>query len=85
VSDTIEVNVLLFAVVADAIGTSRMTLQLPAGAMVGDVLLRLASTHPYAASLLDQSAIAVGKSFVPTDTPLKAGDEVAVIPPVSGG
>ena len=81
----ITVEVLLFAAVADAVGASRLTLDLPAGAMAGDVLLRLATTYPDAAGLLDQSAIAVGKTFKPSDTPLQDGDEVAVIPPVSGG
>jgi molybdopterin synthase catalytic subunit len=45
----------------------------------------MADHHPATAALLARSAVAVGSRYVADDEPLAADDDVAIIPPVSGG
>ena len=52
---------------------------------VGELRRVLGATHPAVAALLARSAIARGTTYVTDDARLAAGDDVAVIPPVSGG
>lgn len=52
---------------------------------VADLRRRLAEQVPALAPLLERSAIAVNHDFADDTQTLTAGDEVAVIPPVSGG
>jgi MoaE-MoaD fusion protein len=78
-------TVLLFAGLRDQIGHATLTMPLPNPATVNGLRQALAETHPQAALLLGYSRFAVGSAFVSDDAPLTATDEVAVIPPVSGG
>lgn len=80
-----KLTVLLFAKLRDAAGSEAVTLELPTGATVADLRRHLAGTFPEATGLLERSAVAVNHDFADADRPLAAGDEVAVIPPVSGG
>ncbi len=75
-------RVLLFAALRDAAGPS-VELDLPAGATVGDLRAELARVVP--AALLARSAVAVNHEYADDARELSATDEVAVIPPVSGG
>ncbi|ADU52166.1 molybdopterin converting factor, subunit 1 [Thermaerobacter marianensis DSM 12885] len=79
------VSVRLFAVVADRLGTRRLELALPPGARAGTVRDELARRHPGHRPLLDLCRLAVNGRYADPDTPLAGGDEVALIPPVSGG
>ena len=79
------IPVKLFALVRDRAGASEATLVVPAGATVGDAAERLAERFPAAAGLLPRVAFAVNREYVPRSTVLRDGDELAVIPPVSGG
>ena len=75
-----EVVVRLFAGVRERAGTGERRLELPEGSRVADVWAQL--------ELGDQPAgllYAVNRQYAPADTPLSAGDEIALIPPVSGG
>jgi molybdopterin synthase catalytic subunit len=75
-----EVRVRLFAALRERAGTPEILLELPEGARVGDALERLAPvTHGVAA------VIAVNHEYADAAAFLQAGDEVALIPPVSGG
>lgn len=79
-----SVTVLLFASYADALGTSRLSLDVGEGATVSDVLGRLrerAGAH----ALPPKPLVAVNEEFASTDHALRAGDTVAIIPPVAGG
>ncbi len=55
-------------------------LELPAPATLGDLL-----AAPGFAALPKDALLAVNQSFADRTTPLKDGDEVALMPPVSGG
>jgi molybdopterin converting factor subunit 1 len=78
-------TVLLFAKLRDAAGAEAVAVTLPAGATVADLRRQLADTYPALAGLLERSAVAVNHDFADADRLLAAGDEVAIIPPVSGG
>ena len=75
-------TVLLFAAARDLAGTAAITVNLPPGATVADLRAALA---PALGGLLARSAVAVNHDFADDARALAPGDEVAVIPPVSGG
>ena len=78
------VQVLLFASYADALGASRLAVDLPAGATVGDLL---AHVRQLAAGkrVPDRPLVAVNRRYAHDDHPVTSTDEVAIIPPVAGG
>lgn len=78
------VQVRLFAIMAQQAKTGMLSLELPAGSAVGAVRAELQRRHPKM-SWPDGTLLAVNQEYAPAETELKAGDEVAVIPPVSGG
>ncbi len=75
-----EVTVRLFAALRERAGTGQRRLELPEGARVADVwpLLELGEQP-------DGLLFAVNRHYASEDDALAAGDEVALIPPVSGG
>jgi molybdopterin converting factor subunit 1 len=79
-----SVTVLLFASYADALGASSLSVDLPAEATVADVLSNLMA-RPGAERLPPAPLVAVNQRYARVDSPVRAGDEVAVIPPVAGG
>jgi len=79
-----KVTLLLFAGFRDALG-DRIVLDLPTGSTVAQVRERLAADHADQEGLLRVSRFARDVDFVPDDTELEDGVELALIPPVSGG
>ncbi|HBH96241.1 MAG TPA: hypothetical protein DDX89_00400 [Candidatus Omnitrophica bacterium] len=79
------VTVLCFAQLRDRIGDSEMAVPLPNGASSGDLLGMLKDRHPQVEPLLAVSRLAVNCAYVSGDVELHDGDEVVIIPPVSGG
>ena len=80
-----RVRVLFFGVLKDLAGKSSDWLDLPEGASVRDVLTSYASRIPRLQESLASLALAVNQQYAGPDTKLKPGDEVALLPPVSGG
>jgi molybdopterin synthase sulfur carrier subunit len=78
-------SVRLFARARDLAGAAAVTVDLPAGATVGDLRRRLAAAHPALAGLLERSALAVNDEFADDALTLPARAELALLPPVSGG
>ena len=78
------VKVLLFGAAADRAGTRET--QVPAGEItVEELWLLLAERHPGLSPMRDTLAFAVNGEYARGDTLISPGDEVAVLPPVSGG
>jgi molybdopterin converting factor subunit 1 len=77
------VHVRLFASYREAARTSRLDSPLPAGARVSDLVQALAASIP--SLLTTRGLIAVNHTYVDSAYTLSDGDEVALIPPVSGG
>jgi molybdopterin converting factor subunit 1 len=80
-----RLRVLFFGMLKDLVGQSSATLDLPEGATVGDLLAHFASQLPQLKDSLSSLAVAVNQQYAGTETELKSGDEVALLPPVSGG
>ena len=80
-----HIRVRLFAMVRDRAQVSGLALELREGATVVDALALLGERLPSAVELLPRCAFAINQSYVPREHILRDGDELAVIPPVSGG
>lgn len=78
------VRVLLFASYADALGRPDVTIDLPAGARVRDVLDRVRSLVA-GKRVPEKPLVAVNQRYAREDQAVHATDEVAIIPPVAGG
>jgi len=70
----------LFAALRERAGAPEVVLQLPDGALVGDALDRLAGVTDGVPAVM-----AVNREYASREAVLHEGDEVALIPPVSGG
>jgi molybdopterin synthase catalytic subunit len=79
----ITVQVRLFASYREAAGTGRLEAPLPVGARVRDLIDQLEPRLP--ALRRAPGLVAVNQTYVGPDFELHAGNEVAFIPPVSGG
>ena len=81
----VSVQALFFAAYRELLGTSSMTVDLPEGATVGDLVRELRMRgSPYDA-LPNEPAVAVNRAYALHSETLRPGDEVAFIPPVAGG
>lgn len=80
-----QVEVLLFASLQDALGENKLTVTLPEPATVADLMASLRVQFPPLAETLDRIRVAVDHEFRVETDPVPAGAEVALIPPVSGG
>ncbi|MBI5850492.1 MAG: MoaD/ThiS family protein, partial [Planctomycetes bacterium] len=78
-----QVVVRCFASVRELFGQDQLTVELHEGATLRDLESALATRHSDFARL--PLARAVNRAYAKLDTPLKDGDEVAFIPPISGG
>lgn len=81
----VRVPVALFARYREAVGRSRVEVEVAEGATVEDVWTALAATHPVLTRHRPHTLFAVGTDYVEADRPVCAGEEVACFPPVSGG
>lgn len=79
-----RVGVRLFASYREAAGRGHLDLDLPEGSRVRDVVARIALEHPLVGGQRE-IVCARNHEYVDLDAPLRDGDEVALIPPVSGG
>jgi molybdopterin converting factor subunit 1 len=79
------VRIRLFASLRDAVGLAESFLELREGATAEDAWRVLAHETPSLVSRRPSLAVAVNREYAEFATVLKEGDEVAFIPPVSGG
>jgi MoaE-MoaD fusion protein len=81
--DSMQVRVLFFGVLKDLLASSGEALTLPEGTTVTQLLerLRVRAGHPVWSGL----AVAVNREYASGSAVLSDGDEVALLPPVSGG
>ncbi|MCL6521283.1 MAG: molybdenum cofactor biosynthesis protein MoaE [Firmicutes bacterium] len=75
----------LFAGAAEAAGSRQLEVELAAGSTAGQLLDRLLGEYPGLARFGPSLLVAVNRRYAGRETPLAEGDEVALIPPVSGG
>ena len=81
----VKIALLAFASAGDILGTGETTLDLAPRTTLGQLKTLLEERHPALGALWSRLAIAVNGDLRPDDTALADGDEVALLPPVSGG
>lgn len=82
---TITVTVKLFAAYQEAYGLSEITFNFPYAIPVRDVLEKILQEHPELEKWRNVTRFGVNLQFVEPETLVQDGDEVVLIPPVSGG
>ena len=80
-----KITARLFAVLREKAGTSRVSLDLFQGATVADAIRELNQRYPLLVNGDLPIMFAVNSEYVQESHPLQDGDEMALIPPVSGG
>ena len=80
-----KLQILMFGPVADAAGTESLQLEIPAAIPVRQALELLVAEFPDLERLLGSTAVAVNRAYATVNSEVTDGDELALIPPVSGG
>jgi molybdopterin synthase catalytic subunit len=80
-----RIAVRLFALMREKAGTDLVTIELSEGANAAQALEALQGDYPVLAPYLARVRLALQMRFIEADTVLHEGDELALIPPVSGG
>lgn len=80
-----NVHVRLFAGLHQLIGERELEMRLPEGATIAQLCEALAEQYPVVIALLPTLVCAIDEEYVESSHPLREGDHVALIPPVSGG
>lgn len=80
-----NIRVLFFSLLQEALGTAELEITLEEGATVGDALEHLHATHPALREWEGRTLIALDCDYADPDTPLRDGGELALFPPVQGG
>lgn len=79
-----NLKVALFGITRELVGQSALELPVPAGQSVAGFMAELRTRYP-ALSELTSFAVAVNNEYAEPDQELREHDEIALIPPVSGG
>jgi molybdopterin converting factor small subunit len=66
-------------------GRQEWTCDVPSGASAGDVWRAVVAAHPALAEFASAVSCAINADFAPMTAPVHEGDDVAFLPPVSGG
>ncbi len=80
-----DIDIRFFAVIREIVGRSAERRQLPVGSTAGDVFDELIREYPRLERMRPVTMVMVNKTYVTQDHVLRHGDELALIPPVSGG
>lgn len=80
-----RVTVLFFGILKDIVGRSSDELDVPEGCQVASVFEHYASAFPKLRELSGSIVLARNQQFASRSDPLATGDEIAFLPPVSGG
>jgi molybdopterin synthase sulfur carrier subunit len=84
-SDAITITVKLFAAYQEAYGVPELILEVPSQTTVSAILDQLINDHPELNQWRNLTRFGVNLQFVEPENILQNGDEVVLIPPVSGG
>jgi molybdopterin converting factor subunit 1 len=84
-SETARVKVLFFGRLKEIVGQAEDSVELPDGAPIEELFSRYGANHPELARFRASLVASRNQEFAAWSTPLHSGDEVAFLPPVSGG
>ncbi|QMU27156.1 MoaD/ThiS family protein [Adhaeribacter radiodurans] len=79
-----QLKIRLFGITKDIIGQTWLSLDIPEASKVQDLLHNLQTTYP-GLTKLHSVLVAVNDEYAKPEITLKPNDEIALIPPVSGG
>jgi len=80
-----KVRVRLFARLSELVGQQEIEEEVGEGLTVGELFQALCARYPALGDYQDSLMFAVNTEYVQPSHPLRGGEEVALIPPVSGG
>lgn len=80
-----NIRVQLFGLLREAAGTRELTVDLPDGATVEDLLNKIYADKPVLRQHDPSIVVGAGVEFVRRDYVIQSGDEIAVMPPMQGG
>ena len=80
-----KIKILYFSSLKDRLGKQTEKIDLPENSTVQNLISILREKYPNISDSLDNVMFALNEEYVDKDSPLKDGDTVALIPPVSGG
>ena len=80
-----DVDVRYFAIIREIVGLTTERREVPEGATAGDIFTQLIREYPRLERMRPVTMLMVNKKYVMHDHELHDGDELALIPPVSGG
>ena len=84
--ETVQVQILYFGMLKDVLACDRETMDLVEGAVVEDVICLLRARASNSKNAMWSSlAVAVNREYASRSTVLRHADELALLPPVSGG
>ena len=81
----VNLTVRFFALYRERAGASVESFALPQGATVASLVAAVRQRHPNLAPPEVDIVVAVNSEYASAETSLSDGDEIALIPPVSGG
>jgi molybdopterin synthase sulfur carrier subunit len=84
-TNTMRLNVLYFGRLKDVIGHGQESVEIAIGSSIEDVFALCVARYPDLSAQRKAMAVSRNREFAAWTTPLQAGDEVAFLPPVSGG
>ena len=85
VSPNLRVKVLFFGRVRELTGLSEEAVDIPEGATLADLFDQYQKRFPSLAGFRPSLVASRNQEFSPWETPLSSGDDIAFLPPVSGG
>jgi molybdopterin synthase catalytic subunit len=80
----VKVRVLMFGALAEA-AAKRDAFDLPTDATAGEVVAAVGERYPVAVAILERCAVAVNHEVVGSSHRVGGSDEIALLPPMSGG
>jgi len=80
-----QIRVLFFGLLKDVAGMAHDSVSLPEGSTLADLLVYYEARIPRLKALLPSLALSVNQQYASVDVALSANDEIALLPPVSGG
>jgi molybdopterin converting factor subunit 1 len=84
-TSTVRISILYFATVKDATGIRMESIDLSNDTSIREMLSKISTIYPKLKHILNNIQISVNYKIVDLNTVLKEGDEVALLPPISGG
>jgi sulfur-carrier protein len=84
-AQTVRVKVLFFGRLKEIVGHAEDSVELPDGAPIEALFAQYGASHPELVRFRASLVASRNQEFAAWSTPLHSGDEVAFLPPVSGG